>query len=49
LKHPLFSKTGGETVFLNDLAERVYVPDKTSMKINGAEGQQGQLFRGVPK
>jgi hypothetical protein len=42
MEHPS-TKTGGEkTVFLNDLVERVYVPEKGSLKINGAEGQLGQ-------
>jgi hypothetical protein len=27
---------------MKDLAERVYVPDKTALKINEAEGQPGQ-------
>jgi hypothetical protein len=26
----LLAKTGGRKIFLNDLAERVYIPDKTS-------------------
>jgi hypothetical protein len=41
LENPFSSKTERKKkLFLNDLAERVYVPDKTSMKINGAEGQR---------
>jgi hypothetical protein len=36
------AKLEGKTIFLNDLAERVYVPDKTSLNINGAESQPGQ-------
>jgi hypothetical protein len=32
---------------MNDLAERIYVPYKTLLKINGAECQLGQLLRVV--
>jgi hypothetical protein len=44
LEHPISSKTGGQkySLFLNELTERVYVPDKMSLKMNGAEGQPGQ-------
>jgi hypothetical protein len=40
-------KIGGEdTLSDDDLAERVYVPDKTSLNMNGA-GQPGQPLLGV--
>jgi hypothetical protein len=48
MEHPSLAITGGKKHFLNDLAERVYVPDKTSLKINGAENEQRQSFKGVP-
>jgi hypothetical protein len=44
----LSSKTGENKktnkLFLNDMVERVCVPDKTSLKINAADGQPGQLL-----
>jgi hypothetical protein len=45
IEHHSLAKLGvgvGGGIFLNDLVERVYVHDKTSLKINGAEAQQRQ-------
>jgi hypothetical protein len=40
----LLAKPGGKNILI-DLAEKVYAPDKTYLKINGAEGQPGQSQR----
>jgi hypothetical protein len=36
------AKLKGKALFLNDVAKKVFVPNKTSLKINGAEGQPRQ-------
>jgi hypothetical protein len=44
VEHPSLAKLEREKkkLFLDDLAKRVYVHDKTSLKITGAESQRGQ-------
>jgi hypothetical protein len=48
VEHILSSKTGvkkkkKQTLSLNDLAESVFVPNKTSLKINRQKVNQGRL------
>jgi hypothetical protein len=47
-KRPSLPKLEGKKLFLKNLADRVYVPDKTSLKMNGAEDVLRAAVRGVP-
>jgi hypothetical protein len=44
VEHPLYSKTGRKTLFMNDLAERVYVPVETSLKKMEQKVNQGNCY-----